>query len=104
MLHKCANPSCSSPFRRLSEGRLFLVESEAVNHSNLSRRDEGRARHIEHYWLCNQCAGLFTLSFEKGRGLVTVPLPFPARKPMAHSLPGEATADRSALESVRKPA
>jgi hypothetical protein len=26
VLHKCANPDCSSVFRRLSHGKLFLLE------------------------------------------------------------------------------
>jgi len=26
MLHKCANPDCVRPFRRLTEGKLFLIE------------------------------------------------------------------------------
>jgi hypothetical protein len=82
VLHKCANPSCLSPFRRLSQGKLFLVETEPLEGSK-ARRAPWRGRlshHIEYYWLCDQCAFALTLSYEKGRGVVTVPRPDFAKK------------------------
>ena len=43
MLHKCANPACLIPFRKLSQGKLFLVETEPLGVSELRRgRDEAR--------------------------------------------------------------
>jgi hypothetical protein len=30
MLHKCANEACSTPFRRLREGKLFQVETDTL--------------------------------------------------------------------------
>jgi hypothetical protein len=92
VLHKCANPLCLNPFRKLSEGKLFLVETEALDPSNPERSTwKGKApRHIEHYWLCDQCASVLTLSFERGRGMITVPLPRAARKiPVASVRLGE---------------
>src|SRR5690348_4075613 len=85
MLHKCANPACSNPFRRLSEGKLFQVETEylAPSERNLSGRPSRNPRRVEHYWLCNQCSSFLTLTFEKG-GMITVPLPdLGARKTVA---------------------
>ena len=29
---------------------------------------------MEHFWLCDRCASVLTLSFERGQGMVTVPL------------------------------
>jgi len=76
VLHKCANPDCPSPFRKLSEGKLFLLETGALGPASTGRGAKGRSvRQIEHYWLCDQCASVLTLSFEKDRGMVTVPLP-----------------------------
>src|SRR5437016_10961414 len=78
MLHKCANPACSNPFRRLSEGKLFQVETEYAGPSNEQRcnhREFRRPPRVEHYWLCNECASFLTLTFEKGSGMITVPLP-----------------------------
>jgi hypothetical protein len=34
MLHKCANPDCSSVFRRLSHGKLFLLEIDRAMESS----------------------------------------------------------------------
>jgi hypothetical protein len=74
VLHKCANPACASPFRKLSQGKLFLVEMEPIERSQ-SRRPHGRSQpshRIEYYWLCDQCALAMTLSYEQGRGVVAV--------------------------------
>ena len=83
MLHKCANPDCSSVFRRLSHGKLFLLEIDQAMESSHrpsptnppTNRRERQARRVERYWLCDLCSSLFTLIFERGRGMVTVPLP-----------------------------
>jgi hypothetical protein len=79
MLHKCANTTCSNPFRRLGEGKLFQVETEyfAPPDSQRARPSrDGRPLHrIEHYWLCKECSSFLTLTFEKGQGMITVPLP-----------------------------
>lgn len=77
MLHKCANPACLSPFRKLSQGKLFLVEAEADERSRSRRASRaGQPSHrIEYYWLCDQCAFVLTLSYEKGQGVIAVPRP-----------------------------
>jgi hypothetical protein len=82
VLHKCANPACPIPFRKLSQGKLFLVETEPLGVSELRRaRWRGQPSHrIEYYWLCEQCAFALTLTYEKGRGVVTVPRPEGAKK------------------------
>jgi hypothetical protein len=76
MLHKCANPTCRIPFRKLSQGKLFLVEIESADPANAGpmRTDGAAPRRIEHFWLCKDCAATFTLSLEPSRGVVTVPL------------------------------
>lgn len=82
MLHKCANPDCVRPFRRLAEGKLFLIEiAGACPSGRTAARWDGQTLHrVEHFWLCEQCASVLTLSFDKGRGLMTVPLPEAVRK------------------------
>lgn len=87
MLHKCANSACSSLFRSLHNGKLFLLEtdSEPASGVALSLRRGRFERRTERYWLCDSCASLLTLAFERGRGMITVPLP--ARHtplPLAH--------------------
>ncbi len=82
MLHKCANPTCLAPFRKLSQGKLFLVEM-GPHEGSKPRRAHWRGpsfNRIEYYWLCDQCAFALTLSYEKGRGVVTVPRPDGAKK------------------------
>lgn len=77
MLYKCANEACSVPFRRLREGKLFQVETEYFTDAKATPSDR-RARpwrRVEHYWLCDNCAGYVTLAFDRERGVVTVPLP-----------------------------
>ncbi len=83
MLHKCANPACSVPFRSLSEGKLFLAETFA---SALDCGFDGTRRRIrkrEHFWLCTACARHFTLHFDATLGMLTVPVnPPDARRTM----------------------
>ena len=78
MLHKCANPVCPSVFRRLRHGKLFLLETDhaagSIHSPSPMNRRERLARRVEGYWLCDHCSSLLTLTFERGRGMVTVPL------------------------------
>jgi hypothetical protein len=78
MLAKCANPACGTPFHHLNDGKLFQVEGESL--PEVGRFSLRKRRHyIERYWLCDACAAHLTLTFEKGRGVVPVPLA--ARRP-----------------------
>lgn len=79
MLHKCANPACPNLFRSLHQGKLFLLETDHAE-AQTSRiastiRRERTVRRMERYWLCNDCSSRLTLTFQRGRGMVTVPLP-----------------------------
>ena len=79
MLHKCANPACRHIFRSLNRGKLFLLETSdslpTASRTAPAIRKERTRHHMERYWLCDDCALLLTLTFERGRGMVTVPLP-----------------------------
>ena len=76
MLHKCANPACSSLFLSLSLGKLFLLDTDNSAAGNAPAIRRGRSgRQMERYWLCDGCSSLLTLTFERGRGMVAVPLP-----------------------------
>lgn len=80
MLSHCANPQCSKPFLRLRQGKLFLVEAECVatpgdlpiSPSTQTRR---RPRRVDRYWLCDQCANVWTLVHDLNQGIVLMPLP-----------------------------
>jgi hypothetical protein len=70
----------------MSHGKLFLVETEPLEGQEVRRtRWRGRSTHrIEYYWLCDECAFVLTLSYEKGQGVVAVPRPdFAKKKPAA---------------------
>jgi hypothetical protein len=77
MLHKCVNQNCSATFRNLSRGRLFAVEMDDFGSTlpELMESQPKLSHRLEYYWLCDQCAYVLTLSYEKGRGIVAVPLP-----------------------------
>jgi len=68
MVSKCANPSCSAPFRFLHEGRVFRVEtlSESLNAAEDNLSTKKPARHLEFFWLCERCSPLMTLAVENG--------------------------------------
>ncbi len=89
VLHKCANPACSNRFRRLNLGKLFQVEKPflpvSVSRCLTTKRRTRSPRRTEHYWLCDPCSLLLTLTFEKGSGMITVPLPAAIRKVAADS-------------------
>jgi hypothetical protein len=67
---------------------LFLLETDlsAWPASKLANCRSPAARHVEYYWLCNQCANVLTLLYEKGRGIVTVARMSAVRKPPTAAL------------------
>jgi hypothetical protein len=91
MLSHCANSRCSRPFLRLRQGKLFLVETESVAKSReltapCAPRTRPQPRRVERYWLCDECAAVWTLVHDRKQGIVLVPLsrlPFSASTAMA---------------------
>lgn len=80
MLSHCANPQCSTPFLRLRQGKLFLVETEGLAQagrpkSSASAQIRIPPRRVERYWLCDQCADVWTLVHELDQGIALMPLP-----------------------------
>lgn len=90
MLQKCANNACSNPFRRLTDGKLFQVETEYYAPPEIQRTRSQKSirplHRIEHYWLCNECSSFLTISFDKGQGMITIPLPGAAGKKTVRAL------------------
>jgi hypothetical protein len=104
MLYKCANESCSVPFRRLREGKLFQVETEySVGHgpASSSAKKARPARRVEHYWLCDACSPFVTLTFDQGRGVITVPLPDGLGKKTVKMLPPEGPTEMESMGGER---
>jgi hypothetical protein len=70
VLSKCANPSCSASFRYFHQGKLFRMETGA-----LEDRSPGKtARRAEFYWLCDNCAPRMTLDYDRRKGVVVKPV------------------------------
>lgn len=74
MLSKCANPSCSERFKYLRDGKLFHIELQADDQPVPLPTAGKPYHHMEHFWLCGQCARQMTLAYSKARGIYTVAL------------------------------
>jgi hypothetical protein len=86
VLHKCANPGCGNPFRRLTEGRLFLVDRSLALDAGQEKERRRTQSRIEYYWLCDQCKPHFTLADEPGRGILAVPMIDASKRPSTPEL------------------
>jgi hypothetical protein len=73
MLHKCANPACTVPFRSLREGKLFLAETFPAETGSEFDGNRRKLHRREHFWLCDPCSAHLTLRFDPHRGMLTVP-------------------------------
>ena len=71
MITKCANPACSTVFRYLRGGKLFLFEvPQRQRRCRPLQKSEFRSG--EYFWLCEECAKSMTItSRENGHALVT---------------------------------
>ena len=69
MVDKCANPACSEKFRRLSEGRIFVIEARSDDQRSNS------ACQLQYFWLCNSCCHTMTVMLDRANGVQVVPLP-----------------------------
>jgi hypothetical protein len=77
MLHKCANAACATLFRSMHQGKLFQIEREPERTTAGTMRTQRQTRarkRVEHYWLCDECFPLVTLTVQSIRGVVAVPL------------------------------
>ncbi len=71
MVNNCANPSCNKPLHYLRDGRIFVFEvmGDTVG------ADGKRSRHLEHYWLCGDCAPTMVLERKTEDGVRLMPKP-----------------------------
>lgn len=83
MLSRCANSTCSKPFLKLRQGKLFLVETDQLTKPGQPVappfvRARRQQRVVEHYWLCDDCAVQYTLVYDHEHGGVALaPLRLP---------------------------
>ena len=71
MVSKCANPECTARFRYFHNGQLFRLDTPSKSHG-----EDEMNKHVsrlEFFWLCDECAGKLTLTFEAGTGVSVHP-------------------------------
>jgi hypothetical protein len=74
MFAKCANPACPRTFEYHDAGRFFRFtkrnsQSDKVDHEPAV----GNNHPVEHYWLCERCAEIYTLVYMEGAGVMLKP-------------------------------
>jgi len=74
MLAKCANPTCSTPFLYLHEGKLFRLEGAAISHHLPTPLALKPNQKIEFFWLCSNCATRMVVVFQPGIGVTVRPI------------------------------
>ena len=73
MISKCANPNCGTPFRYFRDGKLFHIE--VANPVDVEAKQGKKAsRKVENFWLCGECSSSFTLTVERQKGVVVIPI------------------------------
>jgi hypothetical protein len=66
MVNNCANPGCAKPLHYLRDGRIYIFDRIAK-----SAGSKTPERHLEHFWLCGECAGLLVLG-QDARGKIRI--------------------------------
>jgi len=75
MIEKCVNPACSTRFRYLHEGKLFVLEAgEDAGPVAPSSGGSRRPRRLRLFWMCEPCSRTMTIIIEKGREIRLAPL------------------------------
>jgi hypothetical protein len=77
MLSKCANPDCNTPFHYLREGRLYQIDAASGAERDAappSVNEPKRPHKVEFFWLCGQCAQSMTLTYQRGKGVIAIPM------------------------------
>jgi hypothetical protein len=69
MVDNCANPKCNKPLHYLRDGRVFTFNVQGATMGPNGQR----LSHIEHYWLCGDCAGSLTLERIPESGVKVLP-------------------------------
>jgi hypothetical protein len=85
---KCANPSCAASFDWFAGGKLFRFPRERHELSSADGKDTraSGSHPIGHFWLCERCSNVYTLQYQRDRGVAILPLwpELPAAKNNMH--------------------
>ena len=75
MLSKCTNPDCSTVFRYLHEGKLYVIPSTtapSVRRPSPDLKYAGKSRTLEYVWLCSLCCRDMTIEAYVGGAIRVV--------------------------------
>src|SRR5215469_3472647 len=69
---KCANPACPTAFHWLGGGKFFRFrpDEQKQGAERSMTRTQAQGHGVKHFWLCEQCAQVFTLEYYKENGIV----------------------------------
>jgi hypothetical protein len=69
---KCANPACHTAFHWAGGGKFFRFRPDpALADVTHAVDDAPKGNHgVRHYWLCQKCSEVFTLTYEENEGVM----------------------------------
>lgn len=69
---KCANPACPTAFHWLAGGKFFRFRSDqCADTAGHEAPESTKGRHaVKHFWLCEPCAHVYGLQYDKEMGVV----------------------------------
>lgn len=69
---KCANPACPAAFHWLAGGKFFRFRPESPVSQPIDKSAQRPAGvpGVTHYWLCERCSQVFTLTYEVNEGVM----------------------------------
>ena len=66
---KCFNPACATPFDWMAGGRFFRFRNtEKYSGDPTGDQTAANSHGVEHFWLCERCTQIYTLTYEPNRG------------------------------------
>ena len=70
---KCANPACPAAFHWLAGGTFFRFRPSEASSAEEPRVPSTEHPRIKHYWLCERCTRLYTLTHGQEEGVILRP-------------------------------
>jgi hypothetical protein len=69
---KCANATCPTAFHWLGGGKFFRFRPglSAANANHPKDQTPSGLHSVRHYWLCERCSHVFTLSYDESEGVM----------------------------------
>jgi hypothetical protein len=69
---KCANPACPTAFHWLAGGKFFRFrpESAVSQPKDNAAQSPAGVPGVTHFWLCERCSQVFTLTYEENQGVM----------------------------------